>query len=108
MFRRRSSAGLMLLAASVASAQAPRLPVGGIGSPPHAMIFFVARGAPDACGPGCSSRIAAEGTVQWDTDKRLFNILDRNPGRRLPVVIRVCGGSNLSVATSLGRILRDR
>jgi len=108
MLRRISFAGLMLLAASVASAQAPRPPVGGIGSPADAMIFFVARGAPDACGPGCSAWIAAEGTMQWDTDRRLFNILDRNPGRRLPVVIRVWGASNLSVATSLGRILRDR
>jgi hypothetical protein len=108
MFRKMSFAGLMLLAASAASAQAPRPPVGGVGSPPDAMIFFVARGAPDACGLGCSSWIAAEGTVQWDTDKRLFNILDRNPGRRLPVAIRVWGGSNLRVATSLGRILRDR
>jgi hypothetical protein len=59
-------------------------------------------------GPAAPPGIAAEGTVQWDTDKRLFNILDRNPGRRLPVVIRVGGASNLSVATSLGRILRDR
>jgi hypothetical protein len=102
MLRKISLAGLMLLAASAASAQAPRPPVGGIGSPPDAMIFFVARGAPDACGPGCSAWIAAEGTVQWDTDKRLFNILERNPGRRLPVVIRVWGASNLSVDTTVG------
>jgi len=98
----------MLLAASAASAQAPRPAVGGIGSPPDAMIFYVAHGAADACGPGCSDWIAAEGTVQWDTHKRLFNILDRNAGRKLPVVIHVWGESNLNVATTLGRILRDR
>ncbi|MCP4618528.1 MAG: hypothetical protein GY844_19090 [Bradyrhizobium sp.] len=108
MFRKVIFGGLMLLAASGASAQAPRPPVGGIGSPPDAMIFYVAHGAPDACGPGCSTWIAAEGTVQWDTHKRLFNILDRNAGRRLPLVIHVWGESNLSVATSLGRILRER
>jgi len=100
--------GLMLLAASAASAQAPRPAVGGIGSPPDAMIFYVAHGAADACGPGCSDWIAAEGTVQWDTHKRLFNILDRNAGRKLPVIIHVWGESNLNVATTLGRILRDR
>ena len=50
-----------------------RPPVGGIGSPPDAMIFYVAHGAAGACGPGCSDWIAAEGTVQWDTHKRLFN-----------------------------------
>jgi hypothetical protein len=108
MLRKVVFGGLMFLAASVASAQTPRPPVGGIGSPPDAMIFYVAHGAADACGPGCSDWIAAEGVVQWDTHKRLLNILDRNAGRRLPVVIHVWGESNLNVATSLGRILRDR
>jgi hypothetical protein len=103
-------AGLMAIAAaSSAQAQTPqRAPVGGIGSPPDAMIFYVARGAAGACGPGCSEWIAAEGTVQWDTHKRLFAILDRQSGRKLPVIIHSWGESNLNVATSLGRILRDR
>jgi len=46
--------------------------------------------------------------VQWDTHKRLFAILDRQAGRRLPLVIHAWGNANLNVATSLGRILRDR
>ncbi len=48
--------GLMALtAAGFAQAQAPqRPPVGGIGSPLDAMIFYVAHGADGACGPGCS------------------------------------------------------
>ena len=102
--------GLMtFVAAGFAQAQMPqRPPVGGFGSPPDAMIFYVARGAAGACGPGCSEWIAAEGTVQWDTHKRLLAILDRQAGRKLPVVIRSWGESNLNVATSLGRILRDR
>ena len=81
--------GLMaLVAAGAAQSQTPeRPPVGGIGSPPDAMIFYVARGAADACGQGCSEWIAAEGTVQWDTHKRLIAILDRQAGRRLPVII---------------------
>ncbi len=102
--------GLMaLVAAGFAQAQTPqRPPVGGIGSPPDAMIFYVARGAAGACGPDCSEWIAAEGTVQWDTHKRLLAILDRQAGRKLPVVIHCWGESNLNVATSLGRILRER
>ena len=101
--------GMTVIAAGIAQAQAPQRPaVGGIGSPPDAMIFYVARGAPGACGPGCSEWIAAEGTVQWDTHKRLINILDRQAGRKLPVVIHSWGESNLNVATSLGRILRSR
>lgn len=98
-----------LVAAGLAQAQAPQRPaVGGIGSPPDAMIFYVAHGAVGACGPGCSEWIAAEGTVQWDTHKRLINILDRQASRKLPVVIHSWGESNLNVATSLGRILRTR
>ena len=38
-----------------------RPPVGGVGSPPDAIIFYVAQGAADACGPGSSDWIAAEG-----------------------------------------------
>jgi hypothetical protein len=98
-----------LAAACPALAQAPqRPPVGGFGSPPDAMIFYVAHGAPGACGQGCSDWIAAEGTVQWDTHKRLIAILDRNAGHKLPVVIHAFGASNLNVAVSLGRILHDR
>src|SRR5882762_3310537 len=102
--------GLMTVAiAGLAQAQAPqRPPVGGIGSPPDAMIFYVAHGPAGACGPGCSEWIAAEGTVQWDTHKRLIAILDRQAGHKLPVVIHSWGESNLNVATSLGRILRGR
>jgi hypothetical protein len=97
-----------LVAASCAQAQDPHRPaVGGIGSPVDAMIFYVARGADGACGPGCSEWIAAEGTVQWDTHKRLIAILDRQAGRKLPVIIQARGDSNLNVAASLGRILRD-
>lgn len=100
--------GLIALVAAGSAQAQQRPPVGGIGSPPDAMIFYVARGAAGACGRGCSEWIAAEGTVQWDTHKRLIAILDRQAGRKLPVVIHSWGESNLNVATSLGRILRDR
>jgi len=96
-----------LLAAGMAQAQT-RPPIGGIGQLPDAMIFYVAHGGPDACGPGCSDWIAAEGTVQFDTFKRLIAILDRQADHKLPVVINSRGQSNLNVAVSLGRILRDR
>ncbi|MFB9265644.1 hypothetical protein ACFFWD_21245 [Bradyrhizobium erythrophlei] len=107
--------GLLMLAAGIAQAQTrppiqaqTRPPIGGFGSPQGAMIFYVAHGATDACGPGCSDWIAAEGTVQWDTYKRLLAILDRQSGRKLPIVINSWGESNLNVAVSIGRILRDR
>jgi hypothetical protein len=106
-FRQGILLGIALLAVGAAQAQT-RPPVGGVNSSPGAMIFYVAHGAPDACGPGCSDWIAAEGSVQWDTYKRLLAILDRQAGRKLPVVINIKGQSNLNVASSLGRILRDR
>lgn len=106
-FRQGFLLGFALLAAGVAQAQI-RPPVGGVNSAPGAMIFYVAHGAADACGPGCSDWIAAEGAVQWDSYKRLLAILDRQNGRKLPVVINIKGQSNLNVASSLGRILRDR
>jgi hypothetical protein len=102
--------GLMsFMVAGFATAQTTlRPPVGGFGSSPDAMIFYVAHGAANACGQGCSDWIAAEGTVQWDTHKRLIAILDRQAGHKLPIVIHTSGESNLNVAVSLGRILRDR
>jgi len=100
---------LSLACATSASAQTPtRPPVGGVNSSPDAMIFYAAHGAEGACGPDCSDWIAAEGAVQWDTYKRLINILDRQQGRKLPVVIHAYGESNLNVAVGLGRILHDR
>ena len=58
--------GLMcLVAAGFAQAQTPTRPaVGGIGSPPDAMIFYVAHGAAGACGQGCS---------EWMPPKAPFN-----------------------------------
>jgi hypothetical protein len=100
---------MSLVAAGFALAQTAQRPaVGGIGSPPDAMIFYIAHGAAGACGQGCAEWIAAEGTVQWDTHKRLIAILDRQNGRKLPVVIHSWGESNLNVSTSLGRLLRGR
>src|ERR1700743_2567693 len=92
-----------------ASAQTTtRPPAGVVNSLPDAMIFYAAYGADGACGPGCSDWIAAEGTVQWDTYKRLIAILDRQNGRKLPLVIHSWGESNLNVSVGLGRILHDR
>jgi hypothetical protein len=100
---------ISLQAFGLAAAQtAARPPVGGIGELPGAMIFYVAHGVADACGPGCSEWIAAEGTVEWDTLKRLIAILDRQAPRKLPVVIHTWGSSDFRVSTSLGRILRGR
>jgi hypothetical protein len=98
----------MLLAPPARAQDAARPPVGGVMSPPDAMIFYLARGPGGLCGPNCSEWIAAEGVVEWDTFKRLFAFAARLGERKLPVVLDVWGESNLNVAMSLGKIIRDR
>jgi len=44
-------------------------------SPP--MIFYLAKGDDDACGPGCGEWIAAEGQIEVDTAQRLRTFLTR-------------------------------
>ena len=72
------------------------------------MIFYLARGPLGACGPNCSEWIAAEGTVQWDTYKRLLALLDRLGNREPPVIFKGRGEGDLKVATAIGRIIRKR
>src|SRR5580700_1376007 len=85
-----------------------RPPVGGVISPADAMIFYLAHGREGACGPDCSEWIAAEGVVEWDTFKRLFAFAARLGERKAPVILNVWGESDLKVAMSLGKIIRDR
>jgi hypothetical protein len=89
------------------SEDAARPLVGGVISPADAMIFYLARGREGACGPNCSEWIAAEGVVEWDTFKRLFAFAARLGERKAPVILNVWGESNLNVAMSLGKIIRD-
>lgn len=97
-----------LLAPAARSGAETLPPVGGVSSPAGAMIFYLARGQEGACGPNCSEWIAAEGVVQWDTFKRLLAFMERLGGRKVPVVLNVWGEGNLNVATTLGKIIRDR
>lgn len=102
--------GALLGIATITSAPAQttaRPPIGEFGPPAGAMIFYVAHGAENSCGPDCSDWIAAEGGVQWDTGRRLIAILDRHPERKLPLVIHSLGPSDLKVAAGMGRILHD-
>jgi hypothetical protein len=102
---------LIIISASLAtfarSEEVARPPVGGVTSPPGAMIFYFAHGPEGACGPNCSEWIAAEGVVELDTHKRLFAFMDHFGKRKAPIVLNVWGEGNLNVATALGKIIRD-
>ena len=54
------------------------------------MIFFVAKGAPGACGPGCDTWIAAEGTFDPKVHERLSDFLKVPSHGRLPIFFRWC------------------
>jgi hypothetical protein len=71
------------------------------------LIFYLARGELNACGPGCSEWIAAEGQFDSGAAERLRNFLKRIPGRNLPVYFYSPGGLTDN-ALAIGRLLRER
>ncbi len=89
------------LAASPAIRPAPRE------APTPPMVFYVAKGAPDACGRGCDSWIAVEGEVDSGAAVRFQNFLRQTGNRHLPMYFSSPGG-NLDQALAMGAMLRER
>ncbi len=71
------------------------------------MIFFVAKGEPGACGPGCDTWIGAEGTFDPDVHERLSRFLKVQSRRSLPVFFHSPGGE-LQPSIATGNVLRER
>jgi hypothetical protein len=69
--------------------------------------FSVAKGAPNACGPGCDRWIAAEGHFDSEAVARLHRILDKLGKPNLPIYFNSSGG-NLTQAMEIGRMMRAR
>lgn len=76
-------------------------------APPAPMVFYVAKGAPDACGRGCDSWIAVEGQVDGTAAPRFRKFLQAIGNRDLPVYLSSPGG-NLDQALAMGAMLRER
>src|SRR3981081_569542 len=89
------------LAASPAIRPAPRE------APTPPMVFYVAKGAPDACGRGCDSWIAIEGQVDSGAALRFRKFLRQIKDRNLPMYFSSPGG-NLDQALAMGVMLRER
>lgn len=70
------------------------------------MVFYLARGEKNSCGPGCDQWIAAEGTITQGTAERMRAFLTRNPSSR-PVYFHSPGGINLE-SLAMGRLMRER
>ena len=71
------------------------------------MVFYLAKGEPDACGQGCGEWIAAEGEFDPGAPQRLRSLLTRLGKRKLPIFFNSPGGLRQE-AMSIGRMLRER
>ncbi len=71
------------------------------------MTFYVAKGAPDACGRGCDSWIAVEGQVDSGAAPRFRKFFQKVRGRNLPIYFSSPGG-NLDQALAMGAMLREK
>jgi hypothetical protein len=73
------------------------------------IIFFVAKGEPDACGAGCREWIAAHGGFDEGAPIRLGELLATldKAKRKLPIYFFSPGGS-VRIAMEIGRLMRAR
>lgn len=107
------AAAIVIVAASTGAALAQRtlehakpvLPKKG--EKPPVMAFFIARGEPNACGPGCSEWIAADGSIDRKAAERLEALLQKAGQRKLPVYFHSAGGSTAG-AVRIGLLMRQR
>jgi hypothetical protein len=95
-----------LASAAVPAAAAPQAPE-TLAIQKNPMIFFVAKGEPNACGPGCGEWIAADGMFDAGAPRRLRALLVRLEDRKLPIFLHSPGGLTSS-ALEIGRLLRKR
>src|SRR4051812_16528413 len=56
------------------------------------MIFYLAKGSVDLCGPGCNEWIAAEGLFDPGAEQRLRKFLDLNKHHDRPIIFNSPGG----------------
>ena len=97
---------LMQLDAQAAGPRAPTL-IEHLEIEKSPLLLYVAKGAPGACGEGCSEWIAAEGQFDSGSFERLRMFLKRMPGRQLPIYFYSPGGLTDN-AIAIGRLLRER
>jgi hypothetical protein len=71
------------------------------------MLFYVARGEPDSCGPGCNEWIAAEGSLDLGAAARFRAFVAKTRAAKLPIYIHSPGGLT-ERASDMGRFIRER
>ncbi len=73
----------------------------------HPMVFYDAHGQSNACGPGCSEWIAAEGKIDKGTADLLRRLLEQLKGDQPPIFFQSPGGL-VSGSMLLGNLIRER
>jgi len=71
------------------------------------IIFYVAKGEANACGPSCDEWIAADGKIDRGAPQRLRRLLTKLGRRKLPIFFHSPGGS-AEGSMELGRLFRNQ
>ncbi|MDB5652606.1 MAG: hypothetical protein JWQ94_219 [Tardiphaga sp.] len=71
------------------------------------LVVYLAKGAPDSCGPGCDHWIAIEGNVDKDAASTVQRFLRGMTDTRLPFYFHSPGGA-LTQGIAIGHMLRAR
>lgn len=86
---------------------APAKPAKGPPQSSPSMVFFIAKGAPDSCGRGCDTWIAAEGQIDGGAAGRMRRFLAQHKDHSLPIYFSSPGG-NVDQSLQMGKLLRAR
>ena len=73
----------------------------------HPIVFYVAKGAADACGRGCDTWIAIEGQFDINAAARFRKFFQPLRSRNLPIYIASPGG-NLEQSLAMGLYLHEK
>jgi hypothetical protein len=95
----------VLLTTVAVQAQAAPAPAKAVAAVP--MTFFIARGAPNICGPGCSEWIVGEGDFGVGSAAQFRALLSRLGKQKLPVFFHSPGGL-VEEALTIGRLMREK
>lgn len=71
------------------------------------LTIYLAKGPPDACGPGCDRWIAIEGQIDGDAGQRVRRFLAGVKDTQRPIYLHSPGG-NVEQSYVIGRLLRSR
>ncbi|AWM01525.2 hypothetical protein [Bradyrhizobium amphicarpaeae] len=71
------------------------------------LTIYLAKGAPDACGPGCDRWIAIEGQIDQDAAPRIRRFLAGVKDLQRPIYLHSPGG-NVEQSYVIARLLRSR